>query len=396
MGAEDYRVPGFKAASTMAGIKKPEKLDLTLIYSERTATVAGYFTTSKVKAAPVLVSQENIRHGRVRAVIANSGNANACSGEEGLLTARRSVALVAEELRIDPTEVLVASTGVIGTPLNLPSISAAIPHLVKSLEPDGITRAAEAIMTTDSFPKVSRHEGVAGGKPYRIVGIAKGAGMIMPNMATMLSFVMSDIEIGETELRDASIACVESTFNRISVDGDTSTNDTVLVMANGLASNGALAPPDYEGFRSGLKQVMGELAIMIVKDGEGATKVVRIQMKGAHTNREALNGARTLANSLLVKTAFYGQDPNWGRIMAALGRADIQMRAEDVDIWVDDVRIVSGGLGSGLDAERAAAEKMRQEEFVLTIDLHQGAFEEQILTCDLTHDYIKINADYRT
>jgi glutamate N-acetyltransferase/amino-acid N-acetyltransferase len=251
-------------------------------------------------------------------------------------------------------------------------------------------------MTTDSFPKVSRYEGEAGGTPYRIVGIAKGAGMIMPNMATMLSFVMSDIEIGEAQLRDAAIACVESTFNRISVDGDTSTNDTVLVMANGLASNGPLAPADYEGFRSGLRQVMGELAAMIVKDGEGATKVVRIRVKGAHSNQDALSGARTLANSLLVKTAFYGQDPNWGRIMAALGRADIQMRAEDVDIWVDDVQIVSGGLGSGSDAERAAAERMRQEEFVLTIDLHQGDFEEQILTCDLTHDYIKINADYRT
>jgi glutamate N-acetyltransferase/amino-acid N-acetyltransferase len=203
MGTEDYRVPGFKAASTIAGIKKPEKLDLTLLYSERTAAVAGYFTTSKVKAAPVVVSQENIRQGRVRAVIANSGNANACSGEEGLLTARRSVGLVAEELGIDPTEVLVASTGVIGTPLSLRSISSAIPNLVKSLEPDGLTRAAEAIMTTDSFPKVSRYEGVAGDKPYRIVGIAKGAGMIMPNMATMLCFVMSDIEIGDAELRES-------------------------------------------------------------------------------------------------------------------------------------------------------------------------------------------------
>ena len=396
MGAEDYRVPGFKAASTIAGIKKPEKLDLTLLYSERTAAVVGHFTTSKVKAAPVVVSQENIRQGRVRAVIANSGNANACSGEEGLLTARRSVGLVAEALGIDPTEVLVASTGVIGTPLNLGSISSAIPSLVKSLEPDGLTRAAEAIMTTDSFPKVSRYEGVAGGKPYRIVGIAKGAGMIMPNMATMLCFVMSDIEIGDAELREASLFCVENTFNRISVDGDTSTNDTVLVMANGLASNGPLVPLDYEGFRSGLRQVMGELAAMIVKDGEGATKVVRVHVRGAHSNQDALCGARTLANSLLVKTAFYGQDPNWGRIMAALGRADVRMRAEDVDIWVDDVQIVAGGLGSGLEAERAAAERMRRKEFALTIDLHQGAFEEQILTCDLTHDYIKINADYRT
>ena len=396
MDAEDYRVPGFKAAATAAGVKKSEGPDLALIYSERTAVAAGFFTTNSVKAAPVLVSQENIRDGRARAVIANSGNANACSGEEGLLTARRTVALVAKELGIGPAEALVASTGVIGTPLNFGLISAAIPSLVTSLDPNGLTRAAEAIMTTDSFPKMSRYEGVAAGRPYRIVGIAKGAGMIMPNMATMLCFVMSDIEIGGVELRNASMSSVESTFNRISVDGDTSTNDTVLVMANGVAANGPLTPSDYEGFRSGLRQVMGELAAMIVRDGEGATKVVRIHVRGADSNQDALRGARTLANSLLVKTAFYGQDPNWGRIMAALGRSDIQMRAEDVDIWVDNVQIVAGGLGLGLDAERAAAERMRQKEFALTIDLHQGAFEEQILTCDLTHDYIKINADYRT
>ena len=396
MGAGDFRVPGFLAAATAAGVKKPERLDLALIYSERVAVAAGFFTTNSVKAAPVLVSQENIRSGRARAVIANSGNANACSGEEGLLTARRTAALVAEELGISPAEVLVASTGVIGTPLNFTSISSAIPNLVTSLEPSGLTGAAEAIMTTDSFAKVSRYDGVAAGKPYRIVGIAKGAGMIMPNMATMLCFVMSDIEIGAVELREASKSCVEGTFNRISVDGDTSTNDTVLVMANGLASNGPLASGDYEDFRGGLRRLMGDLAAMIVKDGEGATKVVRIHVRGAHSSQDALTGARTLANSLLVKTAFYGQDPNWGRIMAALGRSDIRMRAEDVDIWVDDVQIVRGGLGLGLDTECAAAERMRREEFELTIDLHQGAFEEQILTCDLSHDYININADYRT
>ncbi len=396
MGAEDYRVPGFQAAATAAGVKKPGGLDLALIYSETPAAAVGFFTTNSVKAAPVLVSQENIRGGRARAVIANSGNANACSGEDGLLTSRRTVAQVAEELGIDPTEVLVASTGVIGTPLNFALISSAIPNLVTSLETGGLRRAAEAIMTTDSFAKLSCFEGVAAGKPYRIVGIAKGAGMIMPNMATMLCFVMSDIEIDAAKLRDASMPCVESTFNRISVDGDTSTNDTVLVMANGLASNGALASADYEGFRDGLRQVMGELAAMIVKDGEGATKLVRIHVRGAHSKQDALIGARTLANSLLVKTAFYGQDPNWGRIMAALGRSDIRMRAEDVDIWVDDVQFVRGGLGIGLEAESAAAERMRREDFELTIDLHQGAFEEQILTCDLTHDYININADYRT
>ncbi|HDZ89777.1 MAG TPA: bifunctional ornithine acetyltransferase/N-acetylglutamate synthase [Deltaproteobacteria bacterium] len=229
-----------------------------------------------------------------------------------------------------------------------------------------------------------------------IVGIAKGAGMIMPNMATMLCFILSDIAIEPRELKKALLSSAETTFNRISVDGDTSTNDTVLAMANGLAGNGDLDEDDYKGFYEGLRSVMWDLARMIVRDGEGATKLVSVEVLNASSPSDALTAARTVANSSLVKTALYGQDPNWGRIMAALGRAGIDMREDLVDLWIDDVRIVEGGLGKGGDAEWRASEIMRGKEFSLFIDLHQGDCHDRILTCDLTHEYVSINADYRT
>jgi glutamate N-acetyltransferase/amino-acid N-acetyltransferase len=215
-------------------------------------------------------------------------------------------------------------------------------------------------------------------------------------MATMLAFVVSDIRLDSQDLNAALLASVGPTFNRITVDGDTSTNDTVLLLANGTAGNKSLTDADSERFLKGLQTVLGELARMMVQDGEGATKVVRIEVRGASSASDALKGVRTVANSSLVKTAFYGQDPNWGRIMAALGRAGIAMEEEQVDIWVDDVRIVSSGLGKGMEAEKKAAQRMAQKKFTLTIDLHQGSFQDHILTCDLTHEYVTINADYRT
>ena len=396
MNSREYIIQGFKASAVVAGLKKAEELDLALIFCEKAAVAAGVFTTNKVKAAPVILSQENLRAGKARAIIANAGNANACTGKEGLDNARRMAHLVAEELGIEPHEVLVASTGVIGSPLNMDLIARAIPDLAEGLSPEGIHHATQAIMTTDSFPKICRFEGEADGKPYGILGIAKGAGMIMPNMATMLCFILSDVQIDAIELKNAVSGSVETTFNRISVDGDTSTNDTVLALANGMAGNTSLSPGDYESFQKGLSQVMNELATMIVRDGEGATKVVHVKVKGAATHREALTAARTIANSNLVKTAFFGEDPNWGRIMGALGRSGVRMREEDVSIWVDDVKIVEGGLGNGTKQEEKAADKMRNKEFSVMIDLHQGEYEDQIITCDLTHDYIKINADYRT
>jgi glutamate N-acetyltransferase/amino-acid N-acetyltransferase len=396
MGSDEYVVPGFKASAVAAGIKKRGGLDLGLIFSEREASAAAVFTANKVKAAPVLVSQENVKKGKARAIVANAGNANACTGEAGLQSARYTMEGIAKELGIGPEQVLVASTGVIGAPLNTELIGKALPELVKGLSPDAVPRVVEAIMTTDCFSKLSRFEGKAGGKPYKVVGMAKGAGMIMPDMATMLCFVLSDIAIEPTQLNEALVWGVQRTFNRISVDGDMSTNDTVFVLANGAAGNGSLSPDDFQGFKAGLTGVMDALSTMIVRDGEGATKLIRIVIKGAAAPAEALTAARTVANSALVKTAFYGSDPNWGRIMAALGRSGIRMREEAVTIWVDDVKIVEKGMSTGAGPESQAAARMKGKEFSLTVDLHEGEFEDHITTCDLTHEYVTINADYRT
>ena len=396
MDEEKHIVQGFKAAAVVAGLKKGDALDIALIVSDREAAAAGIFTTNKVRAAPVILSERHLENGKARAIIANAGNANACTGDPGLNDARRTAELVGQGLGISPEDVLVASTGVIGQELDMDLIAGAIPGLTKTLALDAVPLAAQAIMTTDSFPKISSFEGQAGGHTYRIIGIAKGAGMIMPNMATMLSFILSDISISSDDLKSALLSSVETTFNRISVDGDTSTNDTVLAMANGLAGNKDLSGEDYDIFAEGLRNVMWDLARMIVRDGEGATKLVSVEVKNAFSPLDALRAARTVANSSLVKTALYGQDPNWGRVMAALGRAEIEMREDQVDIWIDDVQIVAKGLGRGAEAEELAAEIMTRNEFSLTIDLNEGGYHDRMLTCDLTHEYVTINADYRT
>ena len=396
MSDESYIVNGFKAGAVAAGIKKQGGLDLALIFSETEAAAAGVFTTNKVKAAPVILSQESVRRGKARAILANAGNANACTGQAGLLVARQTAERTARELKVKPEEVLVASTGVIGAPLNADLIVSAMPTLVRNLAADGLPTAVQAVMTTDSFSKMAQFEGVADGKPFKIAGIAKGAGMIMPDMATMLCFVLTDVSIEVALLRKALVSAVDRTFNRITVDGDTSTNDTVLILANGLAGNGPLDTGDFEGFEKGLTQVLGQLSTMVVKDGEGATKVIRIEIKGAASARDADKAARTVANSTLVKTAFYGQDANWGRIMAALGRSGVDMEEASTSIWVDQVKIVDQGVGAGVDHEKEAAERMKNSEFTVTVDLGRGPHEDRIVTCDLTHEYVSINATYRT
>jgi glutamate N-acetyltransferase/amino-acid N-acetyltransferase len=391
-----FSVPGFKVSAVAAGLKKGNTPDLVLIFSETDAVAAGVFTTNKVKAAPVLLSMDHIHNGKARAIIANSGNANACTGKEGMHNARLTAELAAKELGIRFDDVLVASTGVIGSQLDMSRIRNTIPKLKDSLSHQGISHAAKAIMTTDAFPKISRFEGKIGEKPYTILGIAKGAGMIMPQMATMLCFILTDIRIEKHDLKKALFTAVEASFNRITVDGDTSTNDTVFILANGLAGNQDFASRDFKEFEKALTKVMTELAIMLVRDGEGATKVVHVLIKGAVSEKDANAAARVVANSSLVKTAFYGQDPNWGRIMAALGRSNIDMKEGDISIWIDDVKIVERGLGLGIDQEKNAATKMQDKEFHLTIDLNQGTHEDHIITCDLTHEYVSINADYRT
>jgi glutamate N-acetyltransferase/amino-acid N-acetyltransferase len=314
----------------------------------------------------------------------------------GTVAARKAGESAAAELGIDREDVLLASTGVIGASLEAAKIEHAIPSLVGALRKDGLMDAARAIMTTDSFPKISVFEGESGGYSYRIAGIAKGAGMIMPQMATMLCFVISDIYISSPNLQESLAEAVHSTFNRITVDGDTSTNDTVFVLANGAAENQELDKAGLQGFDAGLTWVLAELARMVVKDGEGATKTVKIEIRGAVSRDQAERAARTVANSSLVKTAFYGQDPNWGRILAALGRSGIEMNPDLVDIQIDSVQIVSHGMTLGIEAEAAAAEQMKNPEFSVVVDIHMGPFSDQMLTCDFTHDYVSINADYRT
>jgi len=392
----NYSVPGFLASAVPAGLKKTGELDLSLIFSQKKAVAAGVFTTNKVKAAPVLLSQERIKKGFLRAVIANTGYANACTGTQGLHDAIQTSDMASKELGISPEETVVASTGVIGAYLPCNLITKALPNLVKNLSPHNFESVAKALMTTDSFPKISYFEGRAEGRPFHLLGIAKGAGMIMPNMATMLSFLLTDIHIEYQTLWPIFRSAVESTFNRITVDGETSTNDMVLIMANGVAGNKTLTTPNIKEFEKGLTDVMGELAYMIAKDGEGATKTVIIEVHGAASKDDAHTAARVVGNSNLVKTTIFGQDPNWGRIMAALGRAGITMEENKVQIWINGIKIVDGGLMISEGEERKAAETMKKEQITITIHLNQGEWKDRIITCDLTYDYIRINAGYRT
>jgi len=393
----DYLVRGFKASVMEAGIKKRGGLDLALIFSEREASAAGVFTGNKVKAAPVLVSQENIKRGRARAIIANSGNANACTGDAGLQSARYTVEAVAKELGISTGEVLVASTGVIGAPLNTDVIGKALPELVKGLSAEAVPRVVEAIMTTDSFPKLSLFEGKAGGKSYKVVGMAKGAGMIMPDMATMLCFIITDITVDPIRLNEALVWGVERTFNRISVDGDMSTNDTVFVLANGAAGNGSLSPEEFQGFKTGLAKVMDELSTMIVRDGEGATKFITIRVTGAAAEAEAVRVAKAIAHSPLVKTAFFASDPNLGRLLMAIGNAGIDdLDPANVSVWLEDVQVIEhGGRAAGY-REEDGARAMRPPEIEVRVALGRGGAETTVWTCDFSYDYVKINAEYRT
>lgn len=392
-------VKGFSAAAVEAGIRYRNRLDLGLIYSDRPAVAAGVFTTNKVKAAPVLLDIERLRHGKAQAVLVNSGNANACNGEQGMELARSCSRLAAERLGIDEELVQVASTGVIGEQLDAAPFAGAMPELVDSLSEDGFDALARAIMTTDTVPKVVRKVVDLDGTPVSILGVAKGSGMIMPNMATMLCFVITDARIVFPVLKEIVTDKVENTFNRITVDGDTSTNDMVLVLANGAAGNEWLNEDNPEGidvFSQAMQEVFQELATMIVVDGEGATKCVTVRVAGAREKEDAIDAARTIANSPLVKTAFFGEDPNWGRIMAALGRSACFFNPDRVSIAFDEVLMAEQGMGTGPEAERKAALVMQQDAFTLTVHLHEGTESAEIQTCDFSTEYVTINADYRS
>jgi len=393
------QVKGFSAAAVQAGIRYAGRLDLGLIFSQTPAVTAGAFTTNKVKAAPLQLDMERLRSGLAQAVLVNSGNANACTGKEGMELALATGALAARELGIDPALVQVASTGVIGQQLRLDPFAQAMPGLVADLSPDGFEHLARAIMTTDLVPKVATATVVIDGVEVSILGVAKGSGMIMPNMATMLGFVVTDARIVFPVLNRLVKSGVEQTFNRITVDGDTSTNDMILVMANGEAGNPWIDEENPRAaalFGAALHGVFKELALKIVADGEGATKLVTVKVTGARDEDEALSGARTIANSALVKTAFFGEDANWGRIIAALGRSDCTFDPGRVAISFDAVRLVENGLALGAEKEAAATEVLKQPRFTVTVHLGEGRAEAEVYTCDFSYDYVKINADYRS
>lgn len=398
-GGSELGPQGYQAAGIACGIKEAEGVkDLALIYSKVPATVAGLFTRNRVKAAPVLYTRRRVRGGICRALIVNSGNANACTGQQGLLDAEAMARLTARALHIPHQQVLVSSTGVIGRPLPMEKIERGIPSLVATLSPNGFHDVAEAMMTTDTRPKMVTEQVAIGGQEVTILGMTKGAGMLHPQLATMLTFLLTDAAAGHEVLSALLREGVSSTFHRITVDGDTSTNDMILLMANGAKGNSPLHPGDerLESFKKALFGVMGRLAQAIVRDGEGRTKVVEIVVRGAKSSREAERMAFRVARSPLVKTAFFGQDPNWGRIMAALGGAGIPFDPQKVDISFDDVLVVEGGgQAKGTDEERVW-EVLQREEFAVIIDLHQGTSQTSVLTTDLSYDYVRINASYST
>ena len=392
-------VPGIRAAGVHAGIKKAaETKDVALIVTDAPATAAGVFTKNSVTAAPVWVCREHLTDGRAQAVIVNSGNANACTGEVGMANAQRMTAATAEQLGIDADLVLVSSTGVIGQQLPMDKIENGIQAAASAISTEGGADAAEAIMTTDTYPKSVAVEIEISGVSVRIGGIAKGSGMIAPNMATMLSYLTTDAKINAEVLQAALNRVVDDTYNLLTVDTDRSTNDTVLILATGRAGNAEIVTADgdnYEAFCEGLLFVCTELVKMLARDGEGATKLVEVVVKHARNRDDAEKAARAVAESPLVKTAVFANDANWGRIMMAIGKSGAAFDPYQVGVWLADYQLVKDGMDAGYNEDEATA-LFAQDPVRITIDLRAGDAAVTMWTCDYSYDYIRINADYRT
>ncbi len=389
---------GFESSSACAGIKNPEgqRLDCALVFSKFKASVAGAFTTNCVKAAPVLWCQKICENGEAQAVFINSGNANACTGEQGKKDVEKTAEELASILKVDKDKILIMSTGVIGVPLPMDRIIKGVHECVKSLSSENHLNSAKAIMTTDTVPKeyavaVQLSKGIV-----RIGGMAKGAGMICPDMATMLSVITTDAEINKDVLKSLLLKVVQKSFNCISVDNDMSTNDSVVLLANG-ASGIKIQPgtEDEVSFYNGLLQVCVRLARNIVADGEGATKFVEVKVFGADTLDNARKVAKSIAVSQLCKTAFFGGDPNWGRILCAVGYSGVPIQPEKIKLWIGDILVFEGGVPANYE-EKQVAEVMNNKEFVIQVYLGMGLEEICYWTSDLSYDYVKINADYRT
>lgn len=391
-------VPGLRATGVHAGLKPDNEKDVALIAADAPAVAAGVFTKNRVCAPVVLVCRENISDGRAQAIVVNSKNANACTGEVGMKNARQMASLVGEALGIDPSLVLVASTGVIGQQLPMDKISNGIRLAGPALESDGGHDAALAIMTTDTVPKEIAVEFEVGGKTARIGGMTKGAGMIAPNLATMLAFLATDVNIASEPLQQALRESTAKSFNRMTIDTDSSTNDTVLIMATGTAGNPEISETTgdaYEAFREGLDSACIELAKKIARDGEGATKLVEVVVNGAKDEGDGEMAARAIAESPLVKTAVFGTDANWGRIMMAAGKSGAEFDPYQVNVWLSDYQLVKDGMDAGFDEDKAT-ELFSEDTVTITVDLNAGNASVTMWTCDYSYDYISINADYRT
>ncbi len=389
---------GVQAAGVHAGIKKDNQKDVALIVTASPAVAAGVFTKNSVTAAPVWVCRQHLTDATAQAVIVNSGNANACTGELGMANAEKMARLTSEQLGIAENLVLVSSTGVIGQQLPMDTIGNGISQAATRLSTEGGDDAAEAIMTTDTHPKSVAVEVEIDGTPVRIGGIAKGSGMIAPNMATMLSFLTTDACITAETLYTALTTVVNNTYNLLTVDTDCSTNDTVLILATGSAGNAEIVDAEgknYGEFFEGLQFVCTELTKMLARDGEGATKLVEVVVKNAKNRNDAEKAARAVAESPLVKTAIFANDANWGRIMMAIGKSEAEFDPDQTNVWLQDYQLVKDGMDAGFHEEKATA-LFAQDPVKLTIDLHAGDAEITMWTCDYSYDYIRINADYRT
>ena len=388
---------GFKAAGVKAGIKKSGNLDLALIYTEKEAAVAGVFTKNAVAAAPVIVSREVVKGGKAHAIVANAGCANACTGETGLANARKMAALAAAEVGCVPDEVLVGSTGIIGVNLPMDKLEAGIKAAAAELSEDGSKNAGNAIITTDTYSKACSCEVEIGGQAVRFGAIAKGSGMIQPNMATMLCYITTDANISSRLMQKALSEIVEVSFNMISVDGDMSTNDTVLVLANGASGAAEITDgsPEYEKFYATLKEICQELSKRIAADGEGATKFLTINVSGTKTFEDAKTVAMSIAKSPLVKTAFFGEDPNWGRVICAVGYAGIPMVPEKTVIKFGGVPVYANGLGAEFN-EDDIHKVMAEHDIVIDVEMGMGDAQATVWSCDFSYEYVKINGEYHT
>jgi glutamate N-acetyltransferase/amino-acid N-acetyltransferase len=387
---------GFRAAGVKAGIKS-DALDLALLAADGDCTAAGVFTTSRAAAAPVTVAREHLASGHARAVVVNSGCANAATGPAGLADAREMARVTARVVGCEPEEVIVASTGVIGVRLPMDRVRAGIEAAAGHLSGDHGSEAARAIMTTDTRPKEASTAFALGGVTCTVGGMAKGAGMIAPNMATMLAFFTTDAAVATALLRRALVTAVGETLNRITVDGDTSTNDCAVVLASGAAGVPAIEGEgaEYEAFQAALATVARQLSGMLVRAGEGVTRVAEVRVEGARTAEEADRVARVVAESPLVKTALYGGDPNWGRVLAAAGRAGVPLDGDRVSIWIGDIQVAENGVARDYE-EKDAAAAMEEDPVRLRIRLGEGQASGWMLTTDLSHRYVDINAHYRT